>query len=81
MPKYTVCVAVYVEKYIDVEAANEEEAKELAEESEENSFSLCHHCTDKHELSDSSGTGDTRRTQRLKRNYDYPALGGKEEKQ
>lgn len=53
--KYTVCVAVYAEKYITLEAANEEEAKELAEESEENSFSLCNHCSNHFELANGAG--------------------------
>lgn len=54
--KYTVCVAVYAEKYITVEANSEDEAKEKAEESEENGFSLCHYCSKNFELSDVSGT-------------------------
>lgn len=55
MSKYLVCIAVYVEKYIEVEAENEEDAKSKAEESKENHFSLCHHCTSNFELSDTAG--------------------------
>ena len=53
--KYTVCIAVYAEKYIHVEADSEEEAKTKAEESDENEFSLCNQCSDSFELSDISG--------------------------
>lgn len=53
--KYTVCVAVSAEKYIIVEAGSEEEAKQLAASSEENSFSLCHACNDEFELNDCTG--------------------------
>lgn len=54
--KYTVCVAVYAEKYITVEANSEDEAKEKAEESEKNEFSLCNYCSNHFELADASGT-------------------------
>lgn len=56
MPKYTVCLGVYAEKYITVEAESEKEAKTLAEESEENDFSLCNYCSQQFELAECTGT-------------------------
>ena len=56
MKKFDVCLAVYAEKWISVEADNAEEAKEKAEEDQRNSFSLCNHCSKEFELSEGQGT-------------------------
>ncbi|MBX9667312.1 MAG: hypothetical protein K2X93_06820 [Candidatus Obscuribacterales bacterium] len=42
-----------LEKYIEVEADSEEEAAQIALESDENEFSICHQCSDNHELAES----------------------------
>lgn len=56
MKRFTVCLGVHVEKYIEVEASSEEEeAKRKALNSDDNNFPLCHHCSNRFELSDHTG--------------------------
>lgn len=55
LKSWTVCLAVYAEKYVTVEAATEDEAKQIAEESEENSFPLCSQCSDNFEMANVAG--------------------------
>jgi hypothetical protein len=51
MARYTVCFQVYAQTFVEVDAANEEEAREKAE-AEVEVPSLCHQCCGPFEIND-----------------------------
>jgi len=51
MPKYTVYFEVYAQTHVEVEAADEAEAREKAAQEVETP-SLCHHCCGPFEIND-----------------------------